>query len=277
MRVTLLVVLASCGGGRVLSGPAVAGAGIVVEPRLARLELGELRILLEIDNQTERDLQMEPHLMSLVGPDGTIYPEAGGERTFDLAGNRHRRIRVRFEDLDWKLEHAPGFYLRLDGFVLGDEPIRMPALPLGHPVADPDGKVRVRRLVTASTSEPTETTCAILPLGDDALTVAVRERLVAAGWTVMTSEGSLSSDARAQAAVCRTGDCIRELGGALGVQFLIGGSVAEVEGEKALTLRLMSVTDGIVTARANALIFIGAGEEAGAALDAAVETLVGMD
>jgi hypothetical protein len=147
--VVLALLLPACGGGRIFSGPEVAVSGLTVKPEQARLELGELDLRLELHNESARHLSFEPHRTVLVGPDGSTYREKGGERSHRVRAGGRRRVRLTFPSLDWKLEHAPGFYVRLEGFSLDDVPVELPALPLGHPVTNPDGQVWVRRIVAS--------------------------------------------------------------------------------------------------------------------------------
>jgi hypothetical protein len=147
--VVLALLLPACGGGRVFSGPVVAVSGLTVEPEHARLELGELDLWLELHNESASPLSYEPHRTVLVGPDGNTYRENGGERSYKVRAGGRRRVRLTFHSLDWRSQHAPGFYVRLEGFNLDDVPVELPALPLGHPVTNPDGRVWVRRVIAS--------------------------------------------------------------------------------------------------------------------------------
>ena len=280
MRVALVALgLCACGGGRIFAGPAVSSAQVVIEPANARFERDRLTVRLAIDNRAGGSVRVEPHRFSLVAPDGSVYTEAGAPRTVAVAAGESARVVTRFRPLPLRLANAPGFFVRLDGFELAGAPIDVAPVALGHPVTGADGKVRIRRPARAAPAPVVmegDRRCAVLPLGDDDVRRAVRARVEAAGWTVVTAD-SLSPAALDAAAGCRAGECIREIGGDLGVAYLIGGAVEQIDGERALTLRLMRVADGTVSGRADALLFPESETETVAALDRAVAALVGLD
>jgi hypothetical protein len=321
LRFVPMLVLAGCfGGGRAYVAPQPSVTeGVTVKVDKATVKGNNVLLNMSVVNDSAYELQINRNQLALVVPDGREFYRTAGSELHHLRPGARMPLNVGVDVDPGSLRKAPGFWVRLDGFYVGNVRLDLTPLALGEPTGSagttnpgftattPEDVAKSRpkrggfremvdRVLdgtaladkpagTSSAAASTDpapaktdtmqqykgprrqikvkgTKCAAMPFKTKQVAEQMAFIMDELLLTELQSSGfeaigpddinaMIGFEKTKEAAGCDDVSCVTEIGNALGVEFLVAGNAATLDGSVVLTMKLLDVRKARVLSRTN--------------------------
>lgn len=135
----LALVAQGCSRGKVYASAPAAGDGIRVEAKSVRLKGNVVEAELMAYNNTDAVIEINRNQIAIVGPDGSEAYRRGAREIHILPARGKHPINLDAQVNAAAYKKAPGFFLRFDGFYVGDVRVALSPMVVGQPLHSPGG------------------------------------------------------------------------------------------------------------------------------------------
>ncbi len=245
-------------------------------------------IVLRVHNNTSQPLVVDGNKIAIIDPKGRVHYANVVRPPVLIASGTHGMVRVTIRDFLARFKRMRGVFVRLDGVFLNGAQMHIDPLIVGRPVGEPppspvlEPSNKVLALFSKGSKAPSAAKaplasggqafqgmrkkiaipvkCAVLPVRSkkigEAVVFVVNELLLTevqrAGFEAMGPEdisAILGFEKMKDDLGCDEASCMAEIGNALGVKYVLRGSIAPLGEGTMFSINLLNVVDASVIAR----------------------------